>query len=381
MKQIPQKRHASCNGTNHKLCKYECDWCFSKSFASSKRAKHWSPSNGDVNPRDVYLHSNTTYNFICPNPKCKHEFNMMLNSVSRCWCPFCSEPAKKLCCKEDCDACLKRSFASSDKAKHWSPTNDVKPRDVFLSARKKHKFICDVPECKHEFEISLSHISGHWCPFCQNQKLCENPKCKMCSDKSFASSNRSKYWSPKNSFSPRSVFLCSHKKCKFICESGHRFSAILGNITCNRQWCPHCKNKTEKKLYEFLLTIFSKHMVKKGYRADWCINPETGKHLPFDFLLVFLNVIIELDGPHHFVQVSNWTSPEQTRRRDSYKEARARENGKTVIRLLQTDVLNDRNDWQTHLLRCLNYIFESPVTVYLYGGVERIPTILVFVND
>jgi very-short-patch-repair endonuclease len=83
--------------------------------------------------------------------------------------------------------------------------------------------------------------------------------------------------------------------------------------------------------------------------VDWCKNPLTSRHLPFDFVLRDKKIIIELDGPQHFFQVSNWISPDEQFERDRYKERCANENGYFVIRLLQEDVWSDRYDWMMEL--------------------------------
>jgi very-short-patch-repair endonuclease len=80
-------------------------------------------------------------------------------------------------------------------------------------------------------------------------------------------------------------------------------------------------------------------------KFDWCRGEITKKHLPFDFLLIDFNIIIELDGPQHFKQVANWQSPEEAQERDLFKAHSANNNGYTIIRLLQEDVLYDRIDW------------------------------------
>ena len=51
------------------------------------------------------------------------------------------------------------------------------------------------------------------------------------------------------------------------------------------------------------------------------------KHLPFDFALLERKIIIELDGPHHFRQVSNWGNYEENQKRDIYRMKCANENG------------------------------------------------------
>jgi very-short-patch-repair endonuclease len=60
-----------------------------------------------------------------------------------------------------------------------------------------------------------------------------------------------------------------------------------------------------------------------------------------------VKLIIEIDGPHHFIQVSNWKSPKETQARDKYKENIAIENGYTIFRILQEDIWYNMNDWET----------------------------------
>ena len=105
---------------------------------------------------------------------------------------------KKLCNNNDCEICFNKSFASNEKSKYWSEENKIKPRDVFLQSNKKFIFNCD--KCSHNFEGLLSNIiKGQWCSYCSNRQLCNNNNCEICFNKSFASNEKSKYWSDKNS--------------------------------------------------------------------------------------------------------------------------------------------------------------------------------------
>jgi very-short-patch-repair endonuclease len=133
-------------------------------------------------------------------------------------------------------------------------------------------------------------------------------------ESSFASHERSKYWSSRNEKIPRNVY------------SGG--------------WCPHCMYKTEQKIYEMLFPLYP--TIIREFKQDWCKNIN---YLPFDFCLPDINILIELDGPQHFRQVSNWTSPEKTTEIDKYKEQCANANNYSVIRILQEDVWLDKYDW------------------------------------
>ena len=68
-------------------------------------------------------------------------------------------------------------------------------------------------------------------------------------------------------------------------------------------------------------------------------------HLPFDFCIEELKIILELDGRQHFEQVMNWKTPEEQYENDKYKEKCANENGYSIIRLLQEDVFNEKYDF------------------------------------
>jgi very-short-patch-repair endonuclease len=330
-----------------RLCKNEeCEECFGRSFASNERSKCWNiEKNGDITQRDVFKSSHIKYWFECA---CGHNFQMGLDSITAGrWCQYCSN--KLLCENEDCEMCKEKSFASNEeKALYWSEKNIVRPRQVFKFANTKYLFDCDT--CCHQFEMGLNSITaGQWCQYCSNKLLCENEDCEMCKEKSFASNEeKALYWSEKNIVQPRQVFKSSHtKKYFFDCEYGHQFQMNLGNITNNNQWCPFCVNKTETKLYEKVLSFFP--TIVKGFRVDWCKNQSTNRYLPFDFVLEEQKVIIELDGQQHFKQVLNWSSPEEQLINDKYKEKCANENGYFIIRILQLDVWNDKNDWLNRL--------------------------------
>ena len=58
-------------------------------------------------------------------------------------------------------------------------------------------------------------------------------------EKSFASHEKSKYWSNKNELKPNQVFKSSGKKYWFDCECGHEIEISLNNIS-GGQWCPYC---------------------------------------------------------------------------------------------------------------------------------------------
>lgn len=188
--------------------------------------------------------SGRKYWFICN--ECNHSFDITIsNIVSGNWCRFCSS---SVLCKNECSVCYNKSFASSEKAKYWDYTKNAgTPRDVSKGSDKKCWFICD--KCDHSFELSLNKVKNRWCPYCGGRKICKND-CAPCFDRSMASSNRAHNWNyVKNSVSPRDFFKSTAKKYWFICDFKHDVYTSPNSISRGR-FCPICKNKTERKLFD-----------------------------------------------------------------------------------------------------------------------------------
>ena len=340
-----------------RLCQnMNCQFCKDKSFASHPKAIYWSSEN-KISPRFAFKSSPKKYKFDCN--KCKHAFETSLLYISQdnCFCPFCAHT--KLCNGDNCDLCYQNSFASHEKAKYWSSENKISPRFAFKSSNKKYKFDCN--KCNHAFEINLSCISQDncFCPFCAHTKLCNDDNCDSCYQKSFASYEKAIYWSSENKISPRNVFKSSTKKYKFDCpECNHIYETLLKSVSSGR-WCSCQINKTESKLSNFLLS--KKIKFKTQAKFDWC---KRKVKLRFDFYIEDINLIIELDGEQHFSQVSNWVNPIKTQNNDMYKMKCANYNGISVIRIMQNDVWENRNNWDAKLLDCIKK-YQIPVNIYI----------------
>ena len=89
----------------------------------------------------------------------------------------------------------------------------------------------------------------------------------------------------------------------------------------------------------------------------------------FDFTNIKDKIIIELDGRQHFIKVERWNSnPDDIRATDVYKMKRAIKKGYTVIRILQTDVYHDRNDWKNKLNTTVQKAIKSNKFRAIYIG-------------
>ena len=364
-----QLSNISCNKwcpycAHQKLCNdINCQDCYEKSFDSHKKAQFWSQIN-QIKPRYVFKNSNNKYWFDCD--QCKHSFDSILSQISKgSGCPYCKYPCGKICGDINCHFCYAKSFASYDKAIYWSKKNgDIQPVQVILNSIFKYWFDCHL--CCHSFESELhSIVRGSWCPYCSHppKKLC-NDDCVRCYEKSFASHEKSKYWSDKNGeIKPRNVFKNSENKYLFNCDQcQHLFTATTAHINFGR-WCPKCKNKTEFKLFNWLSSSIS-FDIQREAKFDWCKSQEKNKHLPFDFLIENLKLIIELDGLQHFKQVMDWTAPKHTIKRDIFKMETALKNGYSIIRLLQENVYENKNNWDIKLKSILNR-YQNPIILFI----------------
>ena len=148
-------------------------------------------------------------------------------------------------------------------------------------------------------------------------------------------------------------YINTNTKIIIICKKHGEFLQLPRNHIINRG-CSKCFHKTEGKLYDTIKQIYPSLISQ--FKQDWCKNIN---HLPFDFCIPEDKIIIELDGAQHFRQVWNWKSVENQLENDKYKEKCANQNGYSMIRLLQEDVLYDSYDWVYELCEAINKIKDN----------------------
>ena len=104
---------------------------FERSFAAHPKSQFWNYERNIGKPSDYALNSHKKFWFDCN--KCGHCFDSSCLNINQAnnWCPYCSNPPKKLCDNENCKKCFDQSFASHKKSKYWSNDNELKPRQVF----------------------------------------------------------------------------------------------------------------------------------------------------------------------------------------------------------------------------------------------------------
>ncbi len=92
---------------------------------------------------------------------------------------------------------FERSFANHPRSSCWNYQKNAPntPRDVFIRSGKNFWFTCET--CNHDFSAVLSNVTSKnspWCPYCSNQKRCNDEDCMLCFEKSFANHPRSGCW-------------------------------------------------------------------------------------------------------------------------------------------------------------------------------------------
>ena len=265
-----------CSKRDWKHCKKDdCDYCFNRSFASHEKSAYWhSTKNNNINPLHVSKTHSKKYWFTCN--VCEHGINVCLDALTTSgqWCSYCSSHWKP-CENSACTFCFEKSFASHEKSKYWHPTkNDpIQPKDIAKYSERKFYFNCE--ECSHTFEKQIDRITkcNQWCQYCGTTgwKHCGKNECEWCFNRSFASSDKAKYWhlTKNETINPLYLPKNSTKEYWFKCDCGHDFSKVLNRLTQKIKGgtlsgCPYCAPN------------FVKHCPDKD--CDFCLKRTFASH-------------------------------------------------------------------------------------------------------
>ena len=223
----------------------------------------------------------------------------------------------------------------------------------YVDLQTKIKIICK----KHgEFlQRPITHYEGHGCTLCAIQQNSDKQRnsledvINMCKNRHQDTYDYSQV-----------EYINSKIPIKIICKKHGIFNQLVYEHI-KGSGCPRCRNKTEAKLYEKIITIYPS--LQTQFKQNWCMKKS---YLPYDFCIPELKIIIELDGAQHFRQVRNWSSPEEQFKNDKYKEECANQNGYSIIRLLQEDVFYDTYDWVKELCDAIEEVKSSEGITNVY---------------
>ena len=319
------------NGCSYCASKLLCDCkiCFNKSLASLEISKNLVDKT--LNLKQIFKGTEKIFEIQCE--KCNHISKKIPRKFHMC--NYCN--GSDLCMDKKCNSCFNRSFASIEKSKYWCDKNNKQPRELLKNNTKKFWFNCN--KCHHLFKQRLSDITqkNTWCPYCANQKLCEDDKCIGCFNKSFASHPKSKYWSDKNDKNSRKIFLHSQYYGWFNCPlCSLEFKKRICYVTDSNSWCSDCSStylETSMKLVLRKLNI--------EYEDEKILKLSNRKWLRYDFYLPKYNLFIEMDGIQHFKYIKFFHKTKKKFRkdilRDVVKNYYALKNGYKILRISYLD--------------------------------------------
>jgi very-short-patch-repair endonuclease len=318
--------------------------------------REWHPTkNGNKNPSEYTSSSDSKIMWICPHTcleGCLHEFEATIGNRAKngSGCPYCSR--RKICIHQS----IVHTHPEIAKEFHPTKNGDIKVEEIAYGSKKKIWWLC-VNKCSegclHEYEcapLNRCGINKQNCPYCCNQQICIHSSIK------FTHPEVAKEWHPeKNGDNHPSHYSRGNTTEKFwwICSKKHEWQAIIKNRCLNSSGCPSCKHKTEAKLFEYLSKIIddlTQH------------NRKLLKGREYDFESTNRKLIVELDGPHHFKNISNWKNDSALNQEiDVEKMKVAISKNYKIIRILQEDVLNNNEEWlnvhlKPHIINCIQQI-------------------------
>lgn len=381
-----------CDGGNR-------EFCFCESFAGKhpEVAAQWHPeknknlfnSRGKKLPEtpDKYLSKSTTKVWwlcpvICNGCKKQHEWYSDIKHRTDSKDPTGCRHCNPTCIIEP--HCYEKSFAGEkpELVSEWWEKNEGKPENFRPTSNIKKAWVCPKTNCdfncKHLYVATINkRYYERKCPYCRGRKVCVHNSilCKR--------PDVMKLWytklnmAKKNPIHASNTAVHSTKRAYFKCltDPSHVWKTAVQNLTKkNPSGCPYCYKKTEAKLNNWLLEKYSEYTINRQKKFIWCKNPSTNVKMPFDFRIKELKLLIELDGPQHFQQISRWEPPEIVRKRDKIKMELAIKNNYSLIRILQKDVLEDLNNWEYELTEYIesfnNNSDKTPEIIFICSNNE-----------
>jgi very-short-patch-repair endonuclease len=240
-----------------------------------------------------------------------------------------------------------------EKANNIHNNNYDYSKTNYVISYKKVIIICK----KHGefFQVATSHLKGIGCNKCAIEKNAER---KKSNSEEFI--EKSKKINGDNYDYSNVVYKGTKNYIDIICKKHGLFKQTPSNHL-RGAGCPLCFNKSEAIVFEKLKIEYPTLVTQ--FKKDWCKNIN---HLPFDFCIPELNIIIEVDGSQHFRQISNWRSPEDQYNIDKYKERCANDNNYSIIRILQEDVFYNNYNWFEELYKAIKDIQNSNKILNIY---------------
>jgi hypothetical protein len=255
----------------------------------------------------------------------------------------------------------KEEFIRKSKEKHGSYRYNY-DAVIYFNCNKAVEIFCNIHNKMFQ-QTPTNHLCGHGCLECGIEKRAAE-KVSKASEKfwQIAIDDERYDWS-------KFVYTKAVATGTLICRKCNNDFTISPNNYLRGKGCPCCKKKTELKFYTQLVQLYPE--IIWNFQVDWCRNPKdcNGKHnyFPYDFCIANLKIIIELDGVQHLRSEKFFDrklSYDERHERDIYKEKCANDNGYHTIRILQEDVLYEKNAWIENVQREIEYIGNNQEDIH-----------------
>jgi len=305
------------NRTAGNGCPYHCGKKVGETnnllFLFPKIAAEWHPTkNSDKKPEDFVPGSNLSVWWVC-SKNSDHEWRATISSRTRIEteCPYCTN---RKACEDNCLLTLYPKTAAE-----WHPTKNgnKKPKDFVPGSNFNVWWLCS-KNLSHEWRASIvdrAHAE-HECPYCTNNKVCED-NCFLTLYPQIAAE-----WHPiKNGDNKPEDFLPgSNYKAWWSCKKNpeHEWQTkITGRVRGNN--CPVCaKGWGERCCIYAFNTLFNNTFYK--IRPVWLKNPKTNRKLELDGYCPVLNIAFEYQGLQHTEIVKAYKNTDEDLMYQIYKD-------------------------------------------------------------
>lgn len=189
----------------------------------------------------------------------------------------------------------------------------------------------------------LDHLNGNGCPKC---------RCSEVDTPTFVARAISVH-GDRYDYS-RTHYVRSASKLTIGCKTHGDFKMLPGNHITSKQGCPKCRaSKGERAIMTWLQTKGFQFQTQAKF-SD-CVNPKTGRELPFDFYIPSLNLLIEFDGLQHSQAVERFGGLDglvQVQARDAIKTDFCDQTGKHLLRIESAKKVQSTLETELGLLLC-----------------------------
>ena len=180
--------------------------------------------------------------------------------------------------------------------------------DEYVNNQIKLKWQCSAG---HQWEATPGHIKqGQWCPKCGYISRAEKRKLTIEEMQAIAEERGGQCLSDE--------YVNANTKLQWECSEGHTWETTPGKIK-QGQWCPKCRNLSERICREAFEQIFQTNF--KTRKPQWLVNEE-GNTMELDGYSPALKLAFEHQGAQHF-EITYYTPTQEAlnkRIRDDQKK-------------------------------------------------------------